>query len=80
MRNIITAAVKTVVAFIVSWLAVRGIEIDSAALELVLGGAAIGVFNLVVNWLGTRFPWVNQIVSLGLTKETVAYEGKHLAA
>lgn len=74
MKNLITAAVKTAVVAIIAWLATVGIEVDSAALELVLFGLATGVVNLILNFLGTKFPWVNQIVSLFLTKEVATYE------
>lgn len=77
MRDLITAAVRTGVATIVTaaaaWLAGIGIDFDAGAWEVALSGLAVAVVNLVLNRLQQRWPWIGQIVSLGLSKSTPTY-------
>ena len=77
MRDLITAAVRTAdvtaATGIVAWLAGIGISIDASALEAVLTGLAVGVVNIGVNWAQGHWPWIGQIVSLGLSKSTPTY-------
>lgn len=79
MRDLITAAVRTAVAAavtaIIAWLAGFGIDLDPTALEAVLAGLAVGVVNLVLNWLTTKVPWLATVISLGLSRENPSYSG-----
>lgn len=49
MTTYLKAAAKTIAAAAVGWLGVRGIEVDSRALEVVLTGVFVGVGSIVVN-------------------------------
>lgn len=77
MRDILIAAVRTgvvaVATIVVAWLAGVGIDVDPSALEVVLTGVAVGVVNLALNWLQTKFPFLGQLMSLGLSKSTPTY-------
>ena len=77
MRDHVIAAVRTAVAAavtgIVAWLAGVGIDLDPSALEAVLGALAVGVVNLVLNWLAQRWPILASIMSLGMSKNTPTY-------
>src|SRR5690606_32129751 len=77
MRDHVIAAVRTAVAAavtgIVAWLAGVGINLDPSALEAVLGALAVGVVNLVLNWLAQRWPILASIMSLGMSKNTPTY-------
>jgi len=77
MRDLIIAAVRTAVAAavtgLIAWLAGVGIDLDPSALEAVLAGLGVGVVNLVLNFLQTKFSWLGGILSLGLSKSTPSY-------
>lgn len=51
MTAFLKAAAKTVAAFLVAWLATRGVEVDSAAMELVITGLFVGLGSIVLNGL-----------------------------
>ena len=77
MRDLVTSGVKTavqvIVAAVVAWATRVGLDVDSQALETVLFGVGTGLVAVVLNWVGSRFPWVNTILSLGLTKQSATY-------
>lgn len=80
MRNQIEASVRTfvqfVVAAVVAWLIQRQVELPeevALALEVFLFGLFMAIINLVLNLLAKKLPWVNTIMSLGMSNEAVAY-------
>ena len=77
MREVIIAGVRTAVAAIVTGLvafaAGYDVTLDPGALEAVLAGVAVGVVNLVLNWLETKLPFLAKLHSLGFSNETPSY-------
>ena len=69
------APIRTAVIAAVAWLGARGIDVDSAALETVLVGLAIGGVNLVINVLERYVPFLSKIISLGTAASGPEYEG-----
>lgn len=78
MSNAIIAAVRTAVqaglTFGVAWLVAKGINADYAQIEAVVMPIAIGAVTLLLNKLQEKFPWVGQILSLGMTSNTPTYK------
>lgn len=77
MRDLLTAGVRTAVqagvAAAVGWLAKVGIDVDAQAFEAVVFALASGVVAILLNWLGSKFPVVNRITSLGLSTSSANY-------
>lgn len=82
MRDTITSAVRTGVQAIVTggvaWLATTfAIELPAdavAGLEIGLFALAMAVVTLVLNLVARKFPWLNQVMSLGRGNESVSYD------
>ncbi len=77
MRDLITSGVKTAVqvgvASVIAYLANKGIEVDSVALEAAVFSIATGFIAFGLNWAGNRFPIVNTILSFGLASHSPRY-------
>jgi hypothetical protein len=79
MRDLITTGVKTavqvVVAALITWLASLGIDIAEMqlAVETALFAVVSGLVAIGLNWVGQKIPFVNRLLSLGLTKESASY-------
>ncbi len=77
MRDLITSGVKTAVqvgvASVIAYLANKGIEVDSVALEAAVFSIATGLIAFGLNWAGNRFPIVNTILSFGLASNSPSY-------
>ena len=78
MSDAIIAAVRTAVqagiTFLGAWLLARGIVLDPA-IEAALMTIAIGAVTLILNKLQERFPWLGQILSLGMSSNGPSYKG-----
>lgn len=76
MSDAIIAAVRTAVqagiTFLAAWLLARGIVLDPTV-EAALMTVAIGVVTFLLNKVQERWPWVAQILSLGMSKSTPTY-------
>jgi Na+/citrate or Na+/malate symporter len=76
MNPAIIAAVRSVVQYVVAalitWLVALGYEVPAELVEIVFG-ALFGIVVFALNQLGSRFPIVNQIVSLGFSPESPSY-------
>ena len=83
MRDLTIAVIRSVlqyaVAALVGWLVALGVTIDPE-LEIALFGALFGIVVGLVNWLGAKFPIINQILSLGMSSGVPAYQPKHAAS
>jgi hypothetical protein len=77
VRDVITSGVKTgvqyAVATFVGWVAGFGIKFDDEALAVAAGSLALGVTAAVLNAAGKKWPVVNTILSLGLSKGSARY-------
>lgn len=79
IKQALISAVKTGVQVgvgaLVAYLLNLGIDIGDAAhyLETGLFMALVAVVTFVFNKLGEKFPWLNQVFSLGLTKAPPTY-------
>ena len=84
MRDVITSGVKTAVQVAVSaafvwaapvldWLAGVGVEVDRSAVEAVAFAVVTGLVTSVLNWAGRRWPVVNLVLSLGMTRGGPSY-------
>lgn len=77
MRDMIIAGVRTAVqvgvAAVIAWAANLGLDVDGAALEAFLFSVAVGLVTVVLNWLQAKFPFLGNILSLGLSSRTPSY-------
>ena len=75
VRSVVQAVVALGVVAVANILAVQlGVEIDVAGITEAI---SLGVFGLLVwlfNWIGTTFPVVNTVLSLGLANGGASYE------
>lgn len=58
---------------IVTWLTDAGLTVDETWLVNAVTLFLIGLIVLLVNTIGPKFAWVNQIISLGLSRTGPAY-------
>lgn len=68
MNDQMKAGLKALVQGAVTWLAARGIDIDGAALEVVVYGLSFGIVtlatNLLVKVVAEKFPWLAKVFPL----------------
>ncbi|KKM73994.1 hypothetical protein LCGC14_1404830 [marine sediment metagenome] len=81
--NPIVAAVRSVVQAIIALAVVAvanfvltnlGVVIDEVAITEALSVFAFGLLVWLFNWIGTTFPIVNTVLSLGLSTGGASYE------
>lgn len=77
MRDMIIAGVRTAVqvgvAAAVAWAAKLGLDVDGVALEAFLFSVTTGVVTIILNWLQAKFPFLGNLLSLGLSSNTPSY-------
>ena len=78
--NMIVAAIRTMVQFGVSalltWLTSVGIDVAgeaAVALEAGIFAVILGAVTALTNWAGQKWPFINKVVSLGLSNSTASY-------
>lgn len=57
----IRTSVPSIVGLVIGAAATAGIEIDSAALEIVISGAFISAWYVLARWLESNVPWLSWI-------------------
>lgn len=79
MKDLIIASVKTgtstAIGSLVAWLASFGIEVGDKAevLSNALFIVIVALVNFGFNWAGKKWPNMNTILSLGMTKGSPSY-------
>lgn len=82
VRDALIATLRTVVQGVIAGLAIwlgrtLGIEIpEDWVLTTTL--LVLGLVVFLLNEAGQRWPWINRLLSLGLSPTPPAYEGKHV--
>ena len=84
VRDVLISAVKTAVQVLVAalltwatpvldWLANQGVTVDQSAVEAFAFAVVTGLVTMGLNAAGKRWPWVNTILSLGLSRQGPKY-------
>lgn len=82
MRQALIAAIRTgiqaVIAALVAWLVGQGIDVPAEWAEATIL-LLLGIVVFLLNKAGEKWPWINQLLSLGLSPSTPTYEAKKAA-
>ena len=78
MRDLIIATVRTasqaLTTFAIAGLLSIGIVVDAVSVENLFTAVAMGLVTLILNLLSSKAPWINRVLSLGLSTSDPTYD------